>query len=456
MRPRLVLFVRSIVLPALLTLPAAAQVKTVPAEAAAPLGQAAAGALGSQGGTAAIPVDVSAASLVLPAPLPGLAYPPSHAAPARTEGSSDLGAVDENEAVRTGAVVEEAPPVGPASAVHDPAVASAAAPAAPLGAQIGVAPRARTAWNRLSAGLRRNGRRLWNSVIDDPELGEERARRYLPGIHARNLDAWRERLGRLPEQANGLSTERAIELLSRLKGEKNPASGAEHVRNGTYFRHIEDGQYAVVKRVYRRSEMGESRVYSFSNDVRFEVLAFHLDRFLGTNLVPPALRLDGGTIAQLKIRGVPTSLDREARDPLNLMDLSHLRILDLLTGNVDRKFPGNLLSSAGKLVGIDFDLSYPDTMPHLGYLERRLRVEGVTLEPRELFWKRGPLPGVFSRAALERLARLDRETIRRLAAEGGIALKPSEVESVFAHAQGVLFVVRGWQEKYGPDLIVVD
>ncbi|MBI4051695.1 MAG: hypothetical protein HY400_04240 [Elusimicrobia bacterium] len=282
-------------------------------------------------------------------------------------------------------------------------------------------------------------------------------KRFLPKVNAEYLALWKDRAATNPEMANGINTEEALALLSQLKGVQKSEEGGVHVINGTYFKDLHGGQEAVIKKAFHRSAMGESRVYHVTNDIRFEVLAFHLDRFLGTNLVPPVVRLNQDTIAQLKISASPITMKKAARNPANLMDLSHLKILDILLGNVDREMPGNLLSTErGKLVGIDFDLCYPSPWAVPEAVEHHLQIENVLLEPDRKVGKYGATPGIFSRQVLNRLRILDREKILGLAQEGEIELKEKEIESLLLYRQLILQRVEEWKKQYGTEFIEID
>ncbi|MBI3542588.1 MAG: hypothetical protein HY075_04865 [Deltaproteobacteria bacterium] len=297
--------------------------------------------------------------------------------------------------------------------------------------------------------------RLLKIYFRDPAFTEQRAKQYLPDIVKANKKTWLELNARAPEELNGLSLAEALKLLEQLKAREDAAAGGQHVRNATYFVRLGEGHKAVVKRRHTRSEMGEGRVYNFSNDPRFEVLAFVLDRFLGTNLVPPAILLDATTAAQLLVRAGPVKQGKLSKEHATLMELTHMRLLDVLVGNGDRNGPDNLLAADGKVVAIDFDLSRAVPMFPIEAAEFSLKADGVVLEPRLKVGKAGTLPGVFARRVVAQLRALDRAKLVELAEAAGLKLSENEIQSVLAGRAASLAVVERWSGAYGRELVEV-
>jgi hypothetical protein len=296
--------------------------------------------------------------------------------------------------------------------------------------------------------------RLLRIYTGEPKLAEERAKAALPVIRDANLERWRKNVATPPEALNGLKLEEALRLLSVLKVAQDPAAGGRRVRNATFFVSLGHGQAAVVKRVFTRSEMGESRVYHTTNNVKYEVLAFVIDRYLGSNVVAPVIALDDGSVAQLLIRAASMNAVKAGHDPVLLLEMSHVRLVDLLVGNGDRNNSENLLVGAdSKVVGIDFDLSRPSAFCPVEAAFYSLRAPELVVEPGRKLGSRGPVPGVFSHGVLEKLRALDRAKVVELAAGAGIRLSEADIISVLAGRAAGLRAIEEWKKTYGADLI---
>jgi hypothetical protein len=298
--------------------------------------------------------------------------------------------------------------------------------------------------------------RLLRIYTGEPKLAEERAKAALPGIRDANLERWRKNVATAPEALNGLKLDEALALLSKLKQRKDPTQHGRRVRNATFFVPLGDGRVAVVKKVFTRSELGESRVYHTTNNVKYEVIAFIIDRYLGINAVAPAIMLDGQTVAQLFVRAAPVSYLEAGHDPAMLLEISHVRLLDLLVGNADRAISKDLLAGEnGKVVAPDFDLSRPSSFCPVDAALYFLRASELVVEPGRKLGSRGPTPGMFLHSVLEKLRALDREKLLELARGADIQLTEPQIVGVLSSRAAALRAIEHWKQVYGADLIEI-
>ena len=301
--------------------------------------------------------------------------------------------------------------------------------------------------------------RLLKIYFKQPEFVEKRAKEFLPQIEEQQRESWKKAMSMAPEQLNGLSLEQARRLLESLKGLEDPTANGKRVRNETYFVPLGGGQSAVVKKIFTRVEMGESKVYRTTNNPKYEVLAFAIDRYLGTNLVAPAVMLEGGASAQLRIRAGSVNAAGPGKAPENLLEMSHTRLLDVLIGNGDRGFSENLLVASvdgvSKTVAIDFDLSRPLTFFPVEAAEFSLSAHELLLEPKRKVGKHGYVPGVFSKPVIARLRALDRAKIIEIAAAEGLKLSEDQITAILAGRYASLTTIDAWISRYGENLILI-
>lgn len=297
--------------------------------------------------------------------------------------------------------------------------------------------------------------RLFKVVTADSQFTQDRAKAYLPGVVEANRQIWLDRLKKRPEEWSGLTTEEALASLQTLNTNGYSTWGVGAVRNATYFIPVPRGT-AVVKDSAQRTNIDGDKVVSFYNYPRYEVMAFILDRYLGTNLVPPAVMLKGGSSASFKVRGGAISVSGAESSPANFMDISHMRILDILMANGDRNFPGNLLQGPdGRPVAIDFDLSKP-FYPSFGYGgASHYYIESTVVDSSVRLGKKGPLPGVISKEVYDRLLDLDEKKILEIAKEGGMTLTRNEIDSILSGRASVRASVQRWEGIYGSSNILI-
>ncbi len=299
--------------------------------------------------------------------------------------------------------------------------------------------------------------RSW--LLGHPEQREERVRRYQAESRSRYEAVWREASARTPESLNGLKTDSALRLLGDLDKDPDPFSSAQPVQNGTFFRSLGDGQAAVLKRLHRRSDMGEGRISAFSNfsnSPRMEVLAFALDRLFGMNLTPPAVMLHDGSIAQLKIRAAQMDWGDAQGDASRLLEASHLQALDMIMGNIDRGKPGNLLADGTKLVAIDWDLSSLKSLPLREAVQRNLPVSNALIAPENRVWRRGAVPGFYRASVLRRLKAADADAVQGAARQAQVPLTHEEAVAIASRAGMIADVVEGWARAYGRERVILD
>lgn len=274
---------------------------------------------------------------------------------------------------------------------------------------------------------------------------EQRVRAVLPTIKAENLERWRIRASTTPESKLGLSEGEALRLLSSLKNLRDPSRSGIHIRNATYRVPLPEDQKAIVKQRFRRSDLFEGRAVHITNDPLYDVEAFVLDRKLGINLVAPAMKLNEDTAAILFIEGAaPIKPQAAQNDPASFVEMTHVRMLDLLLGNFDRSFSDNLLRLDGKLVAIDFDLCRPSPSFPVEAAEYSLRAAK--------FGKLRNLPGVFAKSVLVKLRALNHDLLSEPDAYGNV-LRENTITSILGTRDAILHVIDHWKAKFGDEII---
>jgi hypothetical protein len=269
---------------------------------------------------------------------------------------------------------------------------------------------------------------------------------------------WLARRTITPESTVGLSEAQAIELLQELKSRPNMLFGARNVRNETYFVRLRDGYSAVVKKTATRTEVTlEGRIISVRNNANLEALAYQLDRYLGSDIVPPAINLAPGLSAQLKIDAVDYDFEKALQVSAQHLDISHTRILDHLLVNRDRDFPGNLLRRGEKVFAIDFDLSSINASMHnadtLRYFEnKRMR----SFQGERLARGAAAAPPVLLRSVVDRLRQLDEKQLDILLAKAEVTLSARQKASIVYSAQEIVWMVDELIAEYGEKAIIVD
>lgn len=304
------------------------------------------------------------------------------------------------------------------------------------------------------AGFFQNCAEVFRIWIQSDAITQARINEFLPQFHKEHADTWGTLIPQPPEAASGLTTEQALALLNGLNGKTGLTWGATKVvnpawGNTTWFIPV-NGAKVILKSNQQRTAVTGDKVVTFNNNVRYEVLAFALDRYLGTNLVPPAVMLDSGRAAILYTPGTATSFASYACSPRSLVHATHIKFIDALVSNGDREAPGNLVvSSLGYPVAIDFDLSRPYYLWQgftggMDYVTR-----GMMLDPARRFGKSGPISGVASRRVVEKLEKLDEATLVKIAGDAGLGLSKNEIANVLGSAKYLLYSLSQWEKQFG-------
>lgn len=287
---------------------------------------------------------------------------------------------------------------------------------------------------------------------------EDRIREFWLPIVESQREEWSRRSWSPPEGVLGLTTADALAWLQRVA--RQGLSGHPSISAGSSAKIVNvDGRRLVLRRTNTQTQViGDGRVVSTTTNGRYDALAFLLDRYLGTNLVPPTIAIDAHTSVQLHVpsRGDATL---SAFEPYGkyIPDASHIRLLDYLMSNGDRDQAPNTLNVGGRLVAIDFDRSHLSTDPSFyrgsspGYL-----LGSVTLEPRQWVGATGVAPGVFSRRVVERLRMLDGDTLRRLTQDNGMSISNNEIANIIESRDGFLRSLNRWVNEFGEANILID
>jgi len=312
----------------------------------------------------------------------------------------------------------------------------------------------------FGAGFLKSCAEVLGIWIQSPSVTDSRINEFLPQFHRTHADAWANLVPEPPEAASGLTTEQALEMLRGLRDKSGLTWGAtKYVNpawgNVTWFVPMGTSR-AIIKTNQQRTAMTGEKVVTFMNSVRYEVLAFVLDRYLGTNLVPPAVLLGPGRVAVLYTPGNATGFGSFSAWPRNLVHATHIRFIDALVSNGDRDAPGNLVVSAqGNPVAIDFDLSRPyyrwqGFNSGMEYVTR-----GMLLDPSRRFGRFGPISGVASRRVVDKIQKLDELTLVKIAKEHGLHLSENEIANVLGSAKYVLYTLSQWEKRYGESNVYV-
>lgn len=189
---------------------------------------------------------------------------------------------------------------------------------------------------------------------------------------------------------------------------------------------------AVWKTIHER-RMGLHRLegggleFDFRDSWKHEVAAYELDKLLGLGLVPPTVerRLGGRTGSlQMWVEGAMTENDRKQKGleaPSAAAwnaQMHRVRLLHQLTYNTDHRNVRNvLLDTTFRVYAVDSS--------------RAFRIQTDLLTPEDLVR--------FSRAVLERLARLDRPTLE---ARLGPWLEKRQIDGLLARRDRILALVK--------------
>ncbi len=291
------------------------------------------------------------------------------------------------------------------------------------------------------------------------EVIKERTTPRLKELREKYQFIWLTEQKLLPEKINGLSTNEALKLLKGLKtGGPSAWKNRRNLRNRTYKISLNTEQNAIVKHTYLRSEMGDAHVNHTQNYVKFDVLAFALDRYLETNIVPPAITLSEDTIAELEIKSSPRKFKPFSEQPENLLTATHTRLLDTLLTNPDRINSDNMRTAPHKGgIAIDFDLAHPvSSMGIFEAAEECLFAKGIIVDSSKHFiGRKMDLPGIFSRTVVENLRNLNQTILSHLATEHNVKLNEKEMNNILSWKETSLEVIDYWISTYGENLILV-
>lgn len=296
-------------------------------------------------------------------------------------------------------------------------------------------------------------------VTGDPAYFNGKIREHLPRLVRDHSAEWREGAALRPEGLTGLSAGESLALLGSLRGQGLWGRGGSTLSNSAWGNSLQilpvGSQHVVIKTDQQRTSIEGDRVVSFRSFARYEAIAYALDEFLGTNVVPPALMLDARTAAILYVPGRSTHMGRMTEEPRRLLAASHLRLIDLLLGNADRDAPGNIVVANGRMVGIDFDMSqlYRRSFGTGGPIE--YLHANVIVDRTRWLGGRTRMPGVFSRSVIARLTELDRPALERMMPKVGIHLSENEVKNILESRAQLLASVREWAARYGEENILV-
>ncbi len=300
--------------------------------------------------------------------------------------------------------------------------------------------------------------RLLKIFTQNPEFNIARARKVLPKIVAANRETWKKIMALTPESTNGLTTEHVLSALASLRGEWFLTCGIESIGYARHRVMTNFGIPAVVRSSTVRTDYGEGKTATVMTTPRYGVLAFALDRYLGSNVVLPVIFIDGGKTAELYIRARNISINEAQANHSHLVDLTHILMIDILTSNYDRQGKGNLLheTHSNKIIAIDFDLSKPYFRDYGPGQPIDFLIQRALLDPSVYFGRYGPLPGVTSRPVYEKLVALDRATLVSLTAKHDLILTENEIGNILSSRQQLLNSINIWTQIYGESNILID
>jgi hypothetical protein len=179
--------------------------------------------------------------------------------------------------------------------------------------------------------------------------------------------------------------------------------------------------------------------FDFRDSWRHEVAAYELDKLLGLDLVPPTVerRIDGrdGSL-QIWVEGAMTEAERRKK-VLHAPDaeawnaqMYRVRLLNALTYNTDYRNPDNvLIDPSFRIYAVDSS--------------RAFRIQSDLLAPEDLVR--------FSRAVLDKLARLDRAT---LDARLGRWLEKTQIAGLLARRDRILALAKKRVAEKGEDAVL--
>lgn len=311
--------------------------------------------------------------------------------------------------------------------------------------------------------LRDQATQAWKVLVNDREFHRQRYAQNFPAIRAAFVENWQAKLSQLPEGNADATTEAALEALRRMRGTQVELRRDRRQVYGQSLRLPESSLLGFVKESHTRLQIDAPTATdqvtvgtasrSAIHDARWEVMAFQMDRFLGSNLVPPAFMTTSNQSVQLLIPSQAADYAKAVKDPQHLLDISMIRVLDAIFSNSDRAFPGNFrITKQGRALAVDFDLSAP--VPALAAaVRKRLMINDFPIASGWL--GNGQNPGVYSRRMLEKLRALTPDDVWRMAKDGEARLSEAEARGIYSGAKTALQVIEDLAQEFGEDLVLV-
>ena len=317
----------------------------------------------------------------------------------------------------------------------------------------------------LSASLFESCGTLLKEFIRDPDYLQGRAREALVKIRETQKESWLLSRAQRPEQAYGAQEAEALRWFRELsEKDLNALTRKTIYTNQAWGNSVElygNGSFgALLKKNYRRSSFDGEKAHHVSNNIRYEVLAHALDRYLGTNLVPPARFLNGNSKALVLFIPFSRSMSWASLEsnPKHLVRITHTRYLDELLSNRDRENSENmLLGPQGAAVAIDFDLSQANGYysGFNSYIDFVMRARPPSAASAKLPPRKVALPGVTSKSVYEKLEALNSDSLNVLAGQAGITLTENEQKSILGGRSRILGSIDKWKQIYGEEQVIL-
>ncbi len=301
------------------------------------------------------------------------------------------------------------------------------------------------------------------SALDDYWQGEParvaRIKEYFPSIISKHRTQWLHQLSISPASTQGLTTDEALSVLESLKAYPHEIKHANRIQNEVFMAVIPNTTHAaIVKNNSSITEEAFGAVPMAKKRIAWhDHFAFIIDRYMGTHLVPPTIKQDETTTFQLYIRSSGAVSEKYTRRRhSNLLDYSHMQLLDLFMSNQDRNFYGNLLMSK-RIIAIDFDIGRPGASRHYSnHAIEQLWIKDTILNSDRYIGRKGGVPGIFAKSVIDKLESMSPGILKKFTARHGFVLS-DELNQDIIHTRDVaLRVIEEWIETYGYSMIIIE
>lgn len=237
-----------------------------------------------------------------------------------------------------------------------------------------------------------------------------------------------------PESRANLTEEEARAFLADLVDRNEFLDGGYRVNGNRLFRHHDSTTNLdfYIKHYFSRTELAESKPVKIRNYVKYEALAFALDRFIGGYLVLPAYLLAPDKVAILAApKTVSADYLRVKKNLALFRQTAYIDTLDAIFANADRRFANNILiDSEGNLIAHDWDRSSPSSGIVPWAVSNRLWLHKVPVKTADGKIKFLDIPLLVEPKIFEQMEELTPSLFVELGKAVGVVVNPEEASII--------------------------